>query len=297
LLDRGLADAIAPTLSRLLDERLRLLAAGRPVAASWTGVEVLADRQALRVRFSQPLPEPVATIVIEGVLFPYDPEHRTFVNIYEGDALTQAVMDRGRTRVEHFTGTRAGIVAVIGTFIPAGIHHILIGPDHLLFLVGLMLVGGSVQRLVLIVTGFTLAHSVTLSLAALNVLNPPARLIEPAIALSIVYVGADNLLVRQGRDMRVWIAFAFGLVHGFGFAYVLRDMGLPAAALGWSLLSFNLGVEAGQLAVVVVVASVLAAIRARSERLSRRLAVAGSIGVILVGAYWFVQRIVFLGGS
>jgi hypothetical protein len=109
--------------------------------------------------------------------------------------------------------------------------------------------------------------------------------------LSIIYVGADNLTVRGGRDLRVWIAFAFGLIHGFGFAYVLREMDLPSRALGWSLFSFNLGVEIGQVAVVLVVASALAAIRARSEIAGKRLAVAGSVLVIAAGAYWFIERV------
>ena len=145
-------------------------------------------------------------------------------------------------------------------------------------------------------TAFTIAHSITLSLAALDIVTPPARIIEPAIALSIVYVGADNLLVRGGRDMRAWIAFAFGFIHGFGFAYVLREMGLPSRALGWSLFSFNIGVEIGQLLVVAVVASALAALRARSEAVGRQLAVAGSVVVIAAGAFWFIERVFFPGG-
>ena len=184
----------------------------------------------------------------------------------------------------------------IRKFVPAGIHHILIGPDHLLFLVGLLLLGGSIRRLLLVVSAFTVAHSITLSLAALNIVTPSARLIEPAIALSIVYVGVDNLMVGRGRDMRAWIAFAFGFIHGFGFASVLREMNLPSQALGWSLFSFNLGVEIGQLLVVVVVASALMALRSRNEAASRRLAFAGSVAVILVGTFWFVQRVFFPGG-
>src|SRR5207248_9530176 len=109
-------------------------------------------------------------------------------------------------------------------------------------------------------TPFTIQHSTTQWLAALNIVTPPARIIEPAIALSIVYVGADNLLIRDGRDVRAWIAFAFGFIHGFGFANVLREMDLPARALGWSLFSFNIGVEIGQLLVVAGVASALAAL-------------------------------------
>jgi hydrogenase/urease accessory protein HupE len=188
------------------------------------------------------------------------------------------------------------VLAVVRKFVPSGIHHILIGPDHILFLVGLLLLGGSLRQLLLVVTSFTVAHSITLSLAALNIVTPPARLIEPAIALSIVYVGADNLLAQGGRDVRVWIAFTFGFIHGFGFANVLREMELPARALGWSLFSFNFGVEIGQLLVVVLVASALGALKSRSEWAGRHLAMAGSVVVILAGAFWFVQRVFFPGG-
>jgi hydrogenase/urease accessory protein HupE len=229
-------------------------------------------------------------------MFPYDPQHQTFLNIYEGDALTQAILDGGRANFEYFAGTRQGALAVVQKFLPAGIHHILIGPDHLLFLVGLLLLGGSIRQLAVIVTAFTVAHSITLSLAALNLVTPPARIIEPAIALSIVYVGADNLLIKGGRDVRAWIAFAFGFIHGFGFANVLREMELPARALGWSLFSFNVGVEIGQLLVVSVVATALAALRSRSEVAGRQLAVAGSLVVMAAGAFWFIQRVFFPGG-
>src|SRR5262249_3724475 len=221
--------------------------------------------------------------------------HQTFINIYErGTLASQAILDAGRTSIQYFPGTRQGVEAVVGKFLPAGIRHILIGPDHLLFLVGLLLLGGSIRQLLLVVTAFTAAHSVTLSLAALNLVSPPARIIEPAIALSIVYVGADNLLVRDGRDVRAWIALTFGFIHGFGFANVLREMDLPSRALGWSLFSFNLGVEIGQLVVVVAVASALAFLRARSEAAGRRLAFGGWLVVIAAGAFWFVQRVFFV---
>src|SRR5262245_64432947 len=133
-------------------------------------------------------------------------------------------------------------------------------------------------------------------MAALNILNPPARLIEPAIALSIVYVGADNLLAQGGRDVRAWIAFAFGFIHGFGFANVLREMELPPRALGWSLFSFNFGVEIGQLMVVLTVAFVFAVLRSRSEWARRKLVFTGSIIVIAAGAFWFFQRVFFPEG-
>jgi hypothetical protein len=116
--------------------------------------------------------------------------------------------------------------------------------------------------------------------------------IEPAIALSIVYVGADNLLASRGaRDVRAWIALFFGLVHGFGFASVLREIGLPPRALGISLFSFNLGVEIGQAILVIIVASLLALVRARSPERARQLVTAASVVVVLAGGYWFVQRV------
>ena len=190
---------------------------------------------------------------------------------------------------------------MLGTFVPAGAYHIAIGPDHLLFLVGLLLPGGSLRRLALIVTAFTVGHTVTLSLAALNIFAPPAAIIEPLIALSIVLVGVDNLLVGDAgaasRDLRPWMAGLFGLVHGFGFASVLREFGLPDEALGWSLFGFNLGVELGQLAFVLPIAALLAWIRGRSALAGARLAMVGSVVVALAGAYWFVQRVFFPGSG
>ena len=169
----------------------------------------------------------------------------------------------------------------------------------MLFLVGLLLLGGSVIAAPEDrdgVHGGAQHHAVAGGAECGR--HPPARLIEPAIALSIVYVGADNLLVRPGsRDMRVWIAFTFGFIHGFGFASVLREMDLPRRALGWSLFSFNLGVEIGQVCIVLLVASALAWIAARSTTLQdahrlRRVGRGRRGGVV-----WFVQRVFFIGGG
>jgi hydrogenase/urease accessory protein HupE len=270
------------------------------VALNWTDLETLPERQSLRLTFTLVAASP-AVVRIEALLFPYDPAHQTFINIYEQGALRhQSIVSADRPAMDYYAGTVQGTWAVIRTFVPAGIEHILIGPDHVLFLVGLLLLGGSLKRLAAIVTSFTVGHSITLSLAALDVVAPPARIIEPAIALSIVFVGADNLLVRQAtapRDIRALVAAVFGLVHGFGFAAVLKEFGLPATALGWSLFSFNLGVEIGQLAIVIVVASALSLIRRRNPLLGERLALAGSVIVVLAGGYWFVQRVFLIGGS
>jgi hypothetical protein len=183
------------------------------------------------------------------------------------------------------------------TFIPSGTHHILIGPDHILFLIGLLLLGGTWMALVRIVTAFTIGHSITLSLAALNIVSPPASIIEPAIrAEHRVCWRRQPRTRRRPRSARMGGA---GLRSGarLRFANVLREFGLPREALGWSLFSFNFGVEIGQLAVVVAVASLLTFIRRRSDTLGARVAVAGSVVVIAAGTYWFVQRVFFPAGA
>jgi hydrogenase/urease accessory protein HupE len=294
LLTPDIAATQAPRLEQMLAARLSFSSGGRVLPIRWGALEVLADKQSLRLPFTLGSRR-VGELRTDARLFPYDPQHQTFVNIYEDAALRQqSILDAAHPSVEYFSGGAPGTLAVVRRFVAAGVQHILIGPDHILFLIGLLLLGGSLRRLAVVVTSFTLAHSITLSLAALRLFSPPARVVEPLIALSIVYVGIDNLMVRGGRDVRQWIAFSFGLVHGFGFASVLREMDLPPRALGWTLFSFNLGVEIGQLLIVVVVASALAALRHRSELAGRRLAVAGSLVVVVAGAFWFVQRVFFV---
>jgi hydrogenase/urease accessory protein HupE len=292
LLDDDVVQAERQRIFDLVAPRI-VLRSSRRLTPQWQRIELLRDDTALRLRYRIPGERPGA-LTIDTDLFPYDPIHQTFVNIYEEGMIRQQVIFSASTG-EHtyYQGTTQGAIEVMKTFVPSGVHHILIGPDHILFLVGLLLTGGTWMALVRIVTAFTVGHSITLSLAALNIVTPPGSIIEPAIALSIVFVGADNLVRGDGRDLRAWVALVFGLVHGFGFANVLREFGLPSEALGWSLFSFNAGVEIGQLAVVLLVAGALAAIRRRSEPLGQRVAVAGSLVVIAAGSYWFIQRVFF----
>ena len=293
LLDPEFLENQRVALGALLSPRFNIRADGRPVIPEWTGAQPDRDQQGVRLRFRLRVARP-GSLTFKPEMFPYDPLHQTFVNVYEGTKLGQQFVFSIQSGEKTFyAGTTQGAVAVMKTFIPSGIEHILIGPDHILFLVGLLLLGGTWQSLVRIVTSFTIGHSITLSLAALDVVAPPARLVEPAIALSIIFVGADNLVRGKGRDVRAWIALVFGLVHGFGFANVLRQFGLPREALGWSLFSFNVGVEIGQLGIVLVVATALEAIRRWRSDIGHRVAYAGSLVVIAAGAYWFVQRVFF----
>jgi hydrogenase/urease accessory protein HupE len=164
----------------------------------------------------------------------------------------------------------------------------VLGYDHLLFLFGLLLVGRDFRSLVAIVTSFTAAHSLTLSLATLGLIAPAGWTIEAAIALSIAYVGVENLLATNLRH-RWKLTFIFGLVHGFGFANILREMHLPRSGLLVSLFSFNLGVEVGQVAIVAAMWPALAAL-ARSPR--RQLVTrTASIVIVALGLYWFIERV------
>jgi len=295
LLDPAIFESKKGDILSLLRSRLLLAADGQALDLELARIEALPDRQAIALHLRFATKAFPAALKIQCTIFTYEPEHQTFLNIYEEGLLAhQEIFDKEHTTLDYFTGSRQVAWAVVKKFIPGGIYHIFIGPDHILFIVGLLLLGGSLLRLLTIVTAFTVAHSITLSLAALDVVNLQGWLIEPAIALSIVYVGVDNLMVgKTGRDFRAWIAFFFGLVHGFGFAGVLREFGLPRHALGWSLFSFNFGVEIGQICIVVAVASLMTALRNRNKALGERVATIGSVIVILAGSYWFIQRVFF----
>jgi hydrogenase/urease accessory protein HupE len=171
-----------------------------------------------------------------------------------------------------------------------GVQHILTGYDHLVFLLGLVLVGGRVRSLVTVVTAFTVAHSMTLAVAVLGVWSPSPRIVEPAIALSIAYVGVENFFVEDAH--RRWrITFPFGLIHGFGFAGALREIALPRSEVPAALVLFNLGVEAGQLAVLALVLPLV--LWARKRAWFRDVGVkAISAAIVLLGTIWFVLRVV-----
>jgi len=287
--------AYADTLRQVLGRRLRLVADGDTIAPQWTTVTPDPARSGLTFAFHAVLARPPGRITVIAPLFPYDPQHETYLNLYEGERLTlQELLAGDRRAATAYTGTVQGVGAVVRTFVAAGIHHIFLGPDHILFVLGLLLLGGSLPRLIKIVTSFTLAHSLTLALATLGIVNPPSRVVEPLIALSIVVVGLSNLRSEGGgRDARAAVAFGFGLIHGFGFASVLREFGLPRQALGWSLFSFNLGVEIGQATIVLIAAPLLNVVRRRSTAANRRVVTWGSWIVALAGGYWLVQRVFF----
>lgn len=177
------------------------------------------------------------------------------------------------------------------SFFLLGVEHIATGYDHLLFLLALILCGGNLVSLLKIITAFTLAHSITLGAAALDFVTLPSTLVEAVIALSIAYVAFENLFPRFAVSHRWHVSFLFGLVHGFGFSSVLKEIGLPKDSLLWSLLNFNLGVEAGQAIAVLIVVPLL--IQLKKTSYEARVVRAFSAAVLVIGLALFVERIVF----
>jgi HupE/UreJ protein len=175
------------------------------------------------------------------------------------------------------------------SFFLLGVEHILTGYDHLLFLLGLLLRGGNWFSLAKIVTAFTLAHSVTLALAVLNVVVLPDRLVEAVIALSIAFVAAENLFLSPVVSRRWLVSFCFGLVHGFGFSSALRELGLPSHGLLLALFGFNAGVEVGQALVVAVVLPLIVVLR--RARWEKRMVWSSSVAILLIGLVLFVERV------
>ena len=238
-----------------------------------------------------------------SLLFDLDPDHRGLLNL-------QAA---GSSQASVFSHDRPSLVIAVGapdrwrqlrSFVTEGIWHILHGYDHVLFLLTLLLpavvlhrAGGWAPRSSLrdalidvtkVVTGFTLAHSITLSLAVMGWVNLPSRIVESAIAFTVV-LGALNNLFPVVTERRWLVAFVFGLIHGLGFASVLKDLGLELGSLGVALFGFNAGVELGQLVIVALFVPVIYLLR--ESLFYRRLVMPmGAVTIGAVAAYWFVGR-------
>jgi hydrogenase/urease accessory protein HupE len=188
-------------------------------------------------------------------------------------------------------------LAVAGVYLELGVEHILRGIDHLLFVLALLIITRGGWKLVKTVTAFTVAHSITLALATLGFVHVPQPPVEAVIALSIVFVAAEILHDRQGHagvtERAPWIvAFTFGLLHGFGFAGALSEIGLPQGQIPVALLFFNLGVEAGQLLFIGAVLGFIAVIRRLRMPLPRWAELVPPYAIGSVAMFWVIQRVV-----
>jgi hypothetical protein len=242
-----------------------------------------------------------------GLMFAQDDLHRGLLKVDLPDLQSSALLSPQRPEAELSIASHSTL-AVLGRYVVEGVWHIWIGIDHIVFLLSLLVLAplqpsrervvhwqaASAARPVLldvlaVVTAFTVAHSITLGLTITGWLTPPADWVEPAIALSVVLAALNNLLGFSA--LKRWrLAFVFGLIHGFGFASVLLDLGLPASTLLVALGGFNLGVELGQLAIVAVFFPLAWALR-RTGFYRWGVVAGGSAAVVLLGLIWTLQRV------
>lgn len=221
-----------------------------------------------------------------GFLSLFENEHRHLAAVTDEAGSRTEVLAQANPVVEIAPGATSW---VSWSFLGLGIEHILMGWDHLIFLFGLLLLGGTFRSLLGTVTAFTLAHSITLALAALEVWNPAGAIVEPMIGATIAYVGIENLFLKEPKG-RWRITFVLGLVHGFGFASALAEAGLAQAHLVSALLLFNLGVEVGQVMVLAVLLPLVLLARRRAWVVGRAVP-AASVAIALVGVVLVVTRV------
>jgi hypothetical protein len=285
------------TVQAYVEQHVVLSADGEACEATWQAVTPKDDHVVLARRWQCP---DDASLVYRVTLFhEIDPVSRHMVSV-DGDRKFIGLLGVKTPQMTLLQSASSKWQTAL-RYVASGIEHIAIGYDHIAFLLAVIVLGRRFWPLFKAVTAFTIAHSITLTLAVLRIVELPSALVETLIAASIVYVAAENFFVRDIRH-RWWITFAFGLIHGFGFASVLRDYGLPEDAIGLALLSFNVGVEIGQL-LIVVAAVIIWQLGFRvagalgfqiTEQRERQVSLVVSGAVLIAGLFWLGQRL--LGG-
>lgn len=294
------------TIARYALSHLKLQSQGAtcPTVATDHLIDSHTDGSYAVLRFTAMCPAEVNRLAIDyRLLFDLDAQHRGLLRLTRGEQTQAAIFSQEFPAHSLTTGTPS-VWQQVRQYLREGIWHIWLGFDHVLFLLALLLpavlvrvdrhwqavedFSSAVREVVAIVTAFTVAHSLTLSLATLGIIQLPSRLVESAIAASVILAGIANLY--PGIARRRWlVAFAFGLIHGFGFAGVLSDLGLPQGSLLLSLVSFNIGVEIGQLAIVAVFLPLAYGLR-RGSYYQVIIVRAGSVAVIMLAMLWLVER-------
>jgi hypothetical protein len=309
----------APAIERFLRDHVRLELDGKPALLGearppeWPrdAGEALAAKDwhsaasLIAITFTQPLTQPAREVSIAFDVFETFGVRHTVLGAFEygggseevtftreePDYLFDTAYADAPTADSSAPRKESPLLANLARFLRLGVEHIFLGYDHICFLIALLVVS-RFRELVKIVTSFTVAHSITLILAALQVARLPSRFTECAIALTIVYVAAENFW-RKSMSHRWMLTFGFGLIHGFGFATVLAELGLPTLGRVRCLLAFNVGVELGQLAIVCVAFPLIVLLERGAH--GRRAATAISAAVGLFGLGWFVERAFGLG--
>ncbi len=295
-------EAAKPEILQLLTEQLAVNVDGSATLVGPTGSVDYDDQNNARVQLVYPA-VPIESLFLQSRFLAILPDgHQQFLVIRQAN--DQVIAEKMLSKQDDTVSVQIGkegvetqhpavTASTFSDFFALGIEHILTGYDHLLFLFGLLAVTHRVGPALKIITFFTLAHSLTLAAAGLNLLDIPGAIVEPLIAATIIYVGIENLVRGDHPKGRHWLTFGFGLIHGFGFASVLREMDISSGDSGIlvPLLSFNLGIETGQIAVATLILPLIWWLNSKIA-IADKFLKACSVLVSLMGLYWFLERTV-----
>ncbi|WGS85088.1 HupE/UreJ family protein [Methylomonas sp. UP202] len=290
-------EAAKPKIAKLLAKQLRINVDGQDVLPVISGSVIYDDQNNAHVELQYAV-EPKQTLLVQSKFLALLPDgHQQYLTFRDagGKVIVEKMIGKHADQVSlslaNVAATPQSPFAAFGDFFKLGIEHIVTGYDHLLFLFALLAVTHSFWPALKIITFFTIAHSITLACAGLNIIELPSSFVEPFIAATIIYVGVENIIRGDHPKGRHWLTFGFGLIHGFGFAGVLREMEISSGDTGilLPLLSFNLGIETGQIAVASIVLPIIWWLN-NNIKTSERFLKACSIAVSLMGTYWLVER-------
>jgi hypothetical protein len=297
------------TIREIADNRYSISYAAPPLGMSEFDAPILPTDFTWMDPEDLPITETATSLVFESPARPLSAADKIILPWQKNGVMVLMKWRDGSTGQQFFTSGAGGIVvemallkagsgSLIATaqrYTQLGMEHILGGIDHLLFIAGLLLLVKGTRKLLLTITAFTLAHSITLALSALGWLELPSEPVEAIIALSIVLLAVENVYERRGitglTSRFPWVvAFVFGLVHGLGFAGVLGELGLPESEVPTALLFFNIGVEAGQLLFVAAWLILAWMISKMKFKLPQRLALAPEYALGIMATFWFIER-------
>ncbi|MFB5284712.1 HupE/UreJ family protein [Peribacillus sp. Hz7] len=251
-------------------------------------VEMIDDRQFAVINLNYKLEQKPQKLILDYNMFldDSDPSHANYATIKLDGKQQEAILTYESRELE--IGETSFFQATT-QFLMLGLEHIFTGYDHILFVISLLFGAKTIKNILALVTAFTVAHSITLILATLEIVQLPSRFVESAIALSIIYVALINIFNPESKHQS-WLAFGFGLIHGFGFAGILSEMRLEGSHLAISLLSFNIGIEIGQLIIVSLVFPILLWLKRLTFKPVKWVIPGTSVAILAFGLVWFIER-------
>jgi hydrogenase/urease accessory protein HupE len=253
-----------------------------------TDIETINERPFAVIDLAYNIEHKPEKLIVEYNMFldDSDPSHANYATVKLNGKQQEQVLSYESRELEI---GEISFLSNVKQFIVLGLKHIFTGYDHILFVISLLFGAKTIRHILGLVTGFTIAHSITLALATLDIVTLPSRFVESAIALSIIYVALINIFNKDSKH-QPWLAFGFGLIHGFGFAGILSEMRLDTNHMAASLLSFNIGIEIGQLLIVSVVFPLILWIKKLTLKPIRWVIPGTSVAILCFGLVWFIQR-------